>query len=345
MHDVALARPDSAERQFYLEEGLKVSLVVLIVLGITKRFEQAGVIAGFAAMLTGLAERPGSLRERTFDLSLFAMLGVAPLILASQIGDHAEGLLALLFVLTAAFTALSRYGERVAHIGWVLTVWTTLVLGFRVWESNPASYIGYACGSLMVVCATIVPVIIWGTDLAVAADQSRLFTSRDEPLNRLISFALIKATAVSLAGLVGLHYFRANVFWVALTTTLMMPPTIKVHWNRMWHRAVGTVLGVIVGYGLVRFYGTNELVLQAVEIAAAFLLIASMKRKPYGLFVFFLTIFVVAQLGLHGIEIAKEGGIERIQATIAGIGIAITTSAILIAVCQTADSGPGPLEV
>lgn len=160
MQNVALERSQTEEQRFYLEEGLKVALVLFIVLGITARIEQAGVVAGFAAILTGLAERPGSLRERTFDLTAFTILGFVPVVIASLIGSVPPALLALLFVLTAAFTWMAGYGERLAHVGWILTVWTTLVLGFRIWESTPGSYIGYACGSLMVGSVAVVPVIL-----------------------------------------------------------------------------------------------------------------------------------------------------------------------------------------
>jgi len=334
MTDVALERSQTEERKFYLEEGLKVALVVFMVLGITARIEQAGVIAGFAAIFTGLAEKPGSLRERTFDLTVFAIVGFVPVVVASLIGSDPPALLALLFVSTAAFTWAAGYGDRLAHIGWVLTIWTTLALGFRVWESTPVSYIGYACGSLMVVFAAVVPVILRGTGMASETDHSRLIPARDKPLSQLVPFALLKATGVTLGGLIGQQYFQLNVFWVALTTILMMPPAIKIHWDLSLHRAVGTVLGAIVGYGLVWFQGTNEFVLQAVEVAMAFFLITTIKRKPYGLFVLFLTVFVVAQLGLRGIDIAREGGIERIQATFVGIGIAVATSAILVPVIR-----------
>ena len=207
-------------------------------------------------------------------------------------------------------------------------------MGFRVWESTPVSYMGYACGSLLVVFASVVPLILRGTDLASVTDRSRLIPVRDRPLGQLAPVALIKATAVTLAALVGQQYIQLNVFWVALTTVLMMPPEIKIHWNRNFQRALGTVLGAGAGYGLVWFKGTNEFVLQAVEVVMAFMLIATIKRKPYGLFVFFLTVFVVAQLGLRGIDVAREGGIQRVLATLAGIAIAITTSVILVPIIR-----------
>lgn len=344
MPDVALARLQTDERRFYLEEGLKVALVVFIVVGITARMEHAGLVAGFAAILAGLAEQPGSLRERTYDVTLFAVLGLVPMIIAALIGGAPPGLLALLFASTAAFTWMSGYGKRAAHVGWVLTVWTTLSMGFRTWETTPQSYFGYACGCLMVVFAVVVPAILRGTDLASAANPTRLIAVRDRPSSQLLSFALIKATAITLAGLIGQKYFRLNEFWVALTAILMMPPAIKIHWDRIWHRALGTILGAAVGYGLVWSKGANETVLQAIEIAAAFMLITTIKQKPYGLFVFFITIFVVAQLGLQGIDVAREGGLERIQATIAGIAIAVAASAVLVPVSRRQGKHPKPVE-
>ena len=335
-------RAQAEEQRFYFDEGLKVVLVLFMVLGITARIEQAGIIAGFAALLTGLADQPGSLRERTFGLSVFAILGFMPMVLASMIGSNPPVLLVLLFVVTAAFTWMSGYGTRLAHIGWVLTIWTTLVLGFRVWENTPVIYVGYACGSLLVVFVSVVPVILRGTDLASPTDTSPLIPARDRPLSQLALVTLIKATAVALASFVGQQYIQFNMFWVALTTVLMMPPEIKIHWNRSLQRAVGTVLGAIAGYVLVRFQGANEWVLQAVEVVMAFMLIATIKRKPYGLFVFFLTVFVVAQLGLRGIDVAREGGIQRVQATLAGIAIAITTSLILVPIIRNPASIADP---
>ena len=60
---------------------------------------------------------------------------------------------------------------------------------------------------------------------------------------------LIRSTAITLAGFVGQRYSQVNPYWVALTTILMMPPTIKIDWNRSWHRGVGTVLGSTAGFG------------------------------------------------------------------------------------------------
>ena len=74
--------------------------------------------------------------------------------------------------------------------------------------------------------------------------------------------------------------------------------------------------------------------LQALEIIMAFMRIVTIRRKPYGLFVFFLSILIVTQLGLQGINVARAGGIEIVIATLIGIGIALIASAIL---------GPMPL--
>ena len=58
--------------------------------------------------------------------------------------------------------------------------------------------------------------------------------------------------------------------------------------------------------------------------------------------VFFLAVLIVAQLGLRGMDIAGEGGIERIQATFVGIGIAIATSTILVPVIRTPGASVQP---
>lgn len=322
----------SSDNIFRLRMGLKMAIVVFMVLGMTARMEQAGIIGGFAALLAGLADLPGSLRQRAFGLTVFVIVGLIPITLASLIGPNPPALLAFLFIMSAGFTWSARYGDRLAHVGWVLSTWLTLVLGFKVWDSITFNFVGYASGSLMVVFAAIVPPILRGADPASAADRSPLVLPRTIRLAELLSMVLIRASAITLAAFIGQRYFQFNAFWVALTTVLMMPPEVKIHWNRSLNRAIGTVLGAIAGFGLVSLKGSNELMLQAVEIIMAFMLIVTIRRKPYGLFVFFLSIFIITQLGLQGIEVARAGGMERVVATLIGIGIAIVNNAILVSI-------------
>ena len=99
-------------------------------------------------------------------------------------------------------------------------------------------------------------------------DHSRLIPVRDRPLGQLAPVTLIKATAVTLASLVGQQYIQLNVFWVALTTVLIAAGDQDSLEPKFSPRG-GTVLGACAGYGLVWFKSTNEFALQAVEVLTA----------------------------------------------------------------------------
>ena len=83
---------------FGLRMGLKTAIVVFMVLGMTARMKQAGIIGGFAALLTGVADLPGSLRQRAFGLTVFVTVGLVPITLASLIGQNRPVQLTFLFI-------------------------------------------------------------------------------------------------------------------------------------------------------------------------------------------------------------------------------------------------------
>ena len=66
-----------------------------------------------------------------------------------------------------------------------------------------------------------------------------------------------------------------------------------------------------------------------IVVIIAFLLLYTVKGFIYGVFVFFLSIFIVTQIGLQGVDLARFGGNERIIATLIGIAIAFVTVLIL----------------
>ena len=329
------ATPVKAASVFNINLAIKAVIILFMVLGISKLLGQPGVIAGFAALLTALVDRPGSLRQRTFGLTVFVVLGYLPIAIASALGPNSSALLVLLFAISFGGSCMAGYGARMAHVGWVLTIWTTLALGFKVWDSIGVNFIGYVSGSLLMMVAVLVPTILHGRDLAAEDDHLPLIPPRDEPIGALMLYALIRAIGITIGAFWGQQFLQFNAYWVALTIVLILPPALQIHWDRGLQRAVGTVLGALAGYGLVLFRGDNDWLLLGFELVAAFLLLYTVKKKPYGLFVFFLSVFIVAQLGrLQDTDVALAGGTERIMATLLGVAIAIITSIILVPVVR-----------
>ena len=321
-----------------LAKAIEVTVVVFMVIGISKLLGQSGVIAGFAALLTSLADRPGSIRQRTFGLVVFFVAGYLPIAAAALIGADPVGLLAVLAFTTFLGAIGAGYGTRMAHVGWILTVWVTLVLGFKVWDSIGINFVAYTSGSLLMMVALLVPDILRGKEITSTEESSHLLPERTDPWSKLLLFALVRTIGVTAAGYVGQQIAQFNQYWVALTAVLIMPPALKMHWQRGLHRAVGTVLGLLAGFGLVLISGDNEWLVLGFQLIAAFLLIYTAKKKPYGMFVFFLSIFIVTQIGMKGTETAQAGTSERLMATLIGIVIAFATSAILIPIVRNAKS-------
>ena len=114
-----------------------------------------------------------------------------------------------------------------------------------------------------------------------------------------------------------------------MTVVLIMPPIMDTTLVRGIYRAVGTVLGVIVGFLLVWLFADNPIILLIVEMIALFLYVYTGKGYVYAVLVFFSSVFIIIQLGLKGLEMANFGGNERIIATVAGIVIAFVTIFIL----------------
>lgn len=320
---------------FNLKLAIRVVVILFMVLGMSELLGQSGVIGGFAALLTGIADRPGSLRQRTFGLTLFVGAGYIPIAVTALIGPNHSWLLVLLFIISFCCAWTVGYGERIGHVCWVLTIWLNLVLDLQVWDNFSINFIGYVAGSLLMMFALIIPNILRGTDLTSEEDSLPLIPPRSKSYRELLPFAVIRALGITLAGFISQKYLQFNLYWIALTTVIIMPPDLKIHWRRGFQRGLGTVLGVIVGYQLVLFAGENDWLLLVFELVSAFLLVYTFNKKPYGMFVFFLSMFIVTQLGrLEGTDIAQAGGNERVLATLMGIIIALITTVIVVFVLR-----------
>jgi hypothetical protein len=313
-----------------LEYALLGLIVLVFVFGAAKLLGQTGMVAGWAALLTYLAEAPGSLRQRAAGMMAFAVFGFIQMLLVAWVGSSGWPLLLLLFAVSFACSWMMGYGARAALVGFVGNIWITLMPGLGVAADLVPSLVGYVAGSLLVVVASTLPRLFRGEGAQAGdADEVLVFESRSYRYPTLTFYSLVRALAIALGGLLGQQVLELNQLWIALTANLILPPALKTTWARGLYRALGTVLGGIVGYLLVRLAGENTTLLLVIEVIAAFLLLYTAKGFIYGVFVFFLSIFIVTQIGLQGVDMARFGGNERIIATLIGIGIAFVTTLIL----------------
>ena len=312
-----------------LEYAILGLIVLVFTFGLSKLLGQTGLVAGWAVLLTYLAESSGSFRQRAGGMATFTIFGFIQILLVALVGGSGWPLLLVLFAVSFISSWMMGYGARAALVGFVSTIWITLMPALGVADNLAPSLIGFSAGSLLVMIASIIPPFFRGESVTADPGEILVFDKRSYSLSSLFGYSLVRSAAITLGGFIGQQYLELNQLWVALTVNLIMPPSLKTTWARGGYRAAGTILGAIVGYWLVLLAGENNTLLLLIEVIAAFLMLYTAKGFAYGFFVFFLSIFIVAQIGLKGVDMADFGGNERIIATLTGIVIAFATIFIL----------------
>ena len=310
------------------EWALLGTILIVFVLGVAKLLGQPGLVASWAVLMTYLADSAGTYRQRLGGMGTFAAIALVQLVLVGLLGDELAPILVLLFGASFAGSWLMGYGGRAALVGFVSIIWITLMPGLGVAGDFLPSLAGFLVGSgLVLVAGVVVAQLRESGDWL--ADRSPVFESRQHDVATLASWSLVRAIAITIGGLIGSQYLELNQLWIALTVNLILPPVLATTWQRGALRAVGTVLGAIVGVAIVVLTADLDPSLLVFELLAAFLVLYTAKGFSYGVFVFFLSVFIVTQLGLSDVEKANFGATERVIATLVGVGIAFITALIL----------------
>ncbi len=313
-----------------LDYALVGAIILVIVFGLSKQLGQAGLVAGFAALLTYIAESPGSRRQRAGGMLAFAIFCFIQILLVALVGNSGLPLLILLFAVSFACSWMMGYGIHIAKVAFLCNIWITILPGMGVTNDLAASLFGFVAGSMLVIVASIIPPLLRGIDQnTIGQDDDLVYEPRGYNISTLFGYSLVRAGAITLGGYIGQQYLEINQFWIAMTVVLIMPPIMDTTLVRGIYRAVGTVLGAIVGFLLVWLFADNPIILLIVEMIALFLYVYTGKGYVYAVLVFFSSVFIVIQLGLTGVEMANFGGNERIIATVVGIVIAFVTIFIL----------------
>jgi len=313
-----------------LDYALVGAIILVIVFGLSKQLGQVGLVAGFAALLTYIAESPGSLRQRAGGMLAFAIFCFIQILLVALVGNSGLPLLILLFAVSFVCSWMMGYGIHIAKVAFLCNIWITILPGMGVTNDLAASLFGFVAGSMLVIVASIIPPLLRRIDQnTIGQDDDLVYKPRGYNISTLVVYSLVRAGAITIGGYIGQQYLEINQFWIAMTVVLIMPPIMDTTLVRGIYRAVGTVLGVIVGFLLVWLFADNPIILLIVEMIALFLYVYTGKGYVYAVLVFFSSVFIIIQLGLKGLEMANFGGNERIIATVAGIVIAFVTIFIL----------------
>lgn len=143
----------------------------------------------------------------------------------------------------------------------------------------------------------------------------------------LVTFGVVLAVLVAIETYAAIAWIPdTHVWWVVLTTLIVLSPDQKHSMSRSLERAAGTVLGALVATLVVTWLGTGT-ALRVVGIVAALLTAVAYVTARYWIFAGLLT-FALVVLTMPADRVIHSSA-DRIGYTVIAAVIAVATSAAL----------------
>jgi hypothetical protein len=341
--------------QFSLRNGLVGLVAITAAIAFLGLFGYVGVAAVFGAVVTVFAAGRGPLRSSLVHGSVVAVGGAGLTVVGVWSGETGwiVGLVAGL--VTFGATLFAAYGKAALTSAYVLNLWILLAQGFSASDRTTR---GLAASFLV------------GGVLAVALQPLRVLASRrsgTEPLqgedggrgedasssgwagpmraavtpgSPIFQFAVTRALVIGSATLLGALLFEAYPYWAALAAFVIFKSDPVESVASGVHRAVGTLAGAAVAFGLVQSVDSRPVLTAAVAISA--ILMVASQRANEAVYAFFLTIVLLLALRLVRADV-EAALAERVWATLLGVGVALAVMAIVAFVADrrsTDESAP-----
>jgi uncharacterized membrane protein YccC len=145
-------------------------------------------------------------------------------------------------------------------------------------------------------------------------------------------FALRTTLAMLIAYGVSAMFALSHAYWVMLTVITILKPVYHFTRRRNYQRVLGTLIGVLLGAGVLFLTGSNTILFLLMVLCM--LLAYSFLRINYLGFVIFLTIYIIITFHfLNPVEFRKLIG-ERLIDTLIGSGIAFLVGRFILPVWQ-----------
>lgn len=146
-------------------------------------------------------------------------------------------------------------------------------------------------------------------------------TARAPYSEHLVTFALVLAVLLAVETYVSIRWVPgARVWWVLLTTLIVLTPDLGHSVGRAFERAGGTVLGAIVASILVMLIANRPIVL-GIGALVAILTCVAFLRAPYWVFAAALT-FTLVTLTIPAGKVVT-GSAERVGYTVVAAAISV----------------------
>lgn len=311
-----------------LRKGLTGLAAIAIAIAFLAIFKTAGLAAGLALLFTIQADQPGPLRTRAVGILVMTLGGSAIAFVAIWAGtETAWAAILLTFAVTVIGTLVAGVGAAAATRGLLLSIWAVVALSLGgELEAAVNLTIAFAAGGI------IAAAIIWLRTRAMAeppiADEEEAVASSLGQLLRspLGWFALLRASAVTLAMALGIAFFPAHPTWAAITVIIVMRPKAGETIAVGVLRTLGTVLGLVAAALALFIFGHTDAVLFVGFLVAGFGM-AALAKVNYAIMVACLTALLVFATELVS-GTGESAAVDRLLGTIAGAAIAFVAIGI-----------------
>jgi hypothetical protein len=192
-------------------------------------------------------------------------------------------------VVAFAGTLLMLNGQRAFMMGWCLIYWFLLALVLIDPSKGPSdTVISLLIGSGVVILLTIIA----GLFNQASRQEDLVVTQNVETTDRptlqfVLGYAFTLALVMAICLYIGSILIESDYTWVANAAFMVIGPNSRQTWISGLERAVGALLGIIVGYYLF-LYVQSETIILILGVILSYLSLSLMKVSTAAFIFFFL---------------------------------------------------------
>ena len=315
-----------------LYAGLGYALSVLFVWILIGPYKSTAYITGIVALLVWLSDVPGPVTQRLAGIIGVGGACIVFSLLTHLLGESFWPHVVLLFVAAFLGTAVMVFGTRAFLAGWVFIIWAIVAPLFEMSTSLSGIVSGLSIGTAVVAVVVVAAYLVtrrlkteetadtgpsWRESLAANANWKF----------ETFGYATVVALVMVVTSIIGWKSVATDPSWVANAALMVIGADPQRLGFMGVQRALGTVLGIVAGFWLIQIL-SGPAVLIAATFAVSFLIVATMNVN-YIMLAFFWTVFMSLEWSLKGQEHVATASMERIQAELLGIAIAVAAVYLL----------------
>jgi hypothetical protein len=320
--------------------GVRTSLatVLPLIIGQIAGFPAIGLFVGLSGLYLSVSDKEGS---TVFTLLVGLILNAAMMFAGTIIGNNVWLSVGLLFALAFAGGMMSAFGEVAGQIGFVLTLIFAVALGQAGnIEAATERFFAFLAGGAF---SLILTLTLWAfhrkTSSAIDETDAQKEIEKETkknpvrglveqltPKSIIFRHAMRLAVASAIAIAIYKFFHLEHGYWLIITVLVIVKPIFADTRKRALERVLGSVAGGIIAVVIAALF--QNIVILDILLVFFSALAFSHVRSNYGIYVLFLTPFVVLMIDTV-IPGDWEIAIVRIFDTLIGGTIALIVSYLL----------------